>query len=608
MVRCSKRLSSSLQHCFCEQGRLLCRPFLFFLATVYWSMPTLGAPHRTWTMSQPKRLASSYFVILFLLQIFLSSCGYISLSRKTEFIASTPEVTVSIAEQEEGPYEEITSSKKKIKLNHFKKQYFIRQERVGFVGNTFELNRTARNGLKRLDIALAISSNVVASIFTPAHFLQGSSTFGSGITPTTAQTVLMYTNLGVGLAAWGAIIPIPGKIFPKKVELPALIPILTKDTNQLFITAGEHEFKLSKRGVKVHDYPSMKHFTSGYGYEVRDTSDEFQTTSELKIYDDISNMLIDAEYGIDSASATLDKALKLDSRTVSLVYVTADNKIKCELRTSWALQTLDEIQYVYDKTFHGSSEWSDFNEGSLSKDDRESLFKKSFLQALDNSFKQFLALDTVQAILSRPVPIPLGEEEEIELHSGSRFVSSISEAVKSVITVVTSEGHGSGCVVTPDGYIVTNAHVVEDDTTDLKAIMGDDVEKTLPLKFIRMNEAIDLALLKLDTVGLTPLRLAVANEIETGADAYAIGTPADVDLGQTVTRGIVSGKRKFGGHQLIQTDVAISGGNSGGALIRPDGILMGIVTSEMRSRSVDDIGFAIPSTSVEESLKIKISP
>ncbi|MBI1287900.1 MAG: trypsin-like serine protease [Flavobacteriales bacterium] len=539
--------------------------------------------------------------------LLFSSCGYIALTRKTAFITATPEVTVSIAEKEDGPYEEITSRKTKIKLNHFHKRYFIRQERTGFVSNTIELTRTSSNRLKRLDIALAISSNIVATIFTPVHFIQSSSRFGSGVSPSTAQTVLMYTNLGVGLAAWGAIIPIPGKIFPKKVDLPELIPILTKDTNQLFITAGDHEFKLSKNGVKVHDYPTMKQFTNGYGYEVRDSTDEFQSMADLKIYEDISKLLIDAEYGIDSANAALDKTLKLDSRTVSLVYITADEKLRCEVRTAWALETMDELQYLYDKTFHGNSEWVEFNEESLDKDGKESIIRESFVEALDNSFKRFLALDTVQSILSSPVPIPLTEEEELDLNSGSEFVSSVSDAVKSVVTVVTNEGHGSGCVITPDGYIVTNAHVVEDDTTDLKAIMGDDVEKKIPLKFIRMNEAIDLALLKLDTTGLKPLKLALSNQIETGADAYAIGTPADVELGQTVTRGIISGKRKFGGHQLIQTDVAISGGNSGGALIRPDGILMGIVTSEMRSRSVDDIGFAIPATTIEESLKIKIN-
>jgi serine protease Do len=162
-------------------------------------------------------------------------------------------------------------------------------------------------------------------------------------------------------------------------------------------------------------------------------------------------------------------------------------------------------------------------------------------------------------------------------------------------------------VITPDGYIITNAHVVEDDTTDLKAIFSSDTEKKIPLKFVRMNKAIDLALLKLDTTNLVPLKFAANDQIEVGADVYAIGTPADTDFGQTVTRGIISGKRKFGGHQRIQTDVAISPGNSGGALIRANGILCGIVTSALDGREINDIGFAIPSPIIESSLKINLS-
>jgi serine protease Do len=122
-----------------------------------------------------------------------------------------------------------------------------------------------------------------------------------------------------------------------------------------------------------------------------------------------------------------------------------------------------------------------------------------------------------------------------------------------------------------------------------------------------MNEAVDLALLKLDTTGLMPLKLAEEEDINTGADVYAIGTPADLELGQTVTRGIVSGKRKFGGHSVVQTDVAISAGNSGGAMISKDGLLLGIVTAEMRSRKVDDIGFALPAHIIESALKISLT-
>lgn len=540
---------------------------------------------------------------LILTQSLFSGCGYISLTRKTQFVPETEDVTVSIAETKDGPFTAIANEKTKIKLNHFKKNYWVKQEKEGYVTKLEELTRTSSNRLKKLDIALLIPTGVAATIFTPLHFLVGTR---QNVQPNIIQTAALFTALGIGVGGWAAVIPAPGKLYPKKVELPKLIEIVTKDSNQLSLVAGKHKFVLKKKGVRVRDYPSMKEFDHGYGYEIRDTIPEFEFAEELDLFDDVEEILKNAEYGIDTADADLNGTLRVKSWTYSLAYITAENQIRCELKTGWALQTLDELQYLYDRKFSGNSEWVAFNEDSLSEKEVESTLKSTLNEALDMSFKKFVAMDTVQSILSSPVPIPLAEDSLIELQAGN-FGNSVGNAVRSVITIVTNEGHGSGCIITEDGYIITNAHVVEEDTTNLQAIMSDDVEDKVPLKFIRMNEAIDLALLKLDSTGLKTLKLATKEDIETGTDVYAIGTPADVDLGQTVTRGIISGKRKFGGHQVIQTDVAISPGNSGGGLISTDGLLLGIVTSEMKSRRIDDIGFAIPAYVIEDALKIKIN-
>lgn len=557
------------------------------------------------------RSGQKAIILLFIItvQLFTSSCSYLALSRRTKFTSSTEGVKLFIADNVDGPYEEITNRHNSIKLNHWHKSgYFVRQEKDGFVTNTTEVSRSSNNRLKSLDKALLITTDVFVSIFLPMHYLIGSrSSAAPQGTVRTVQTVALFTALGIGVAGWGAVIPAPSKLYPNKFELPPLVKILIKDTNQLSLLPGKLEFKLSKSGIMVRDYPTMTQFNKGYGFESRNTIENFEFLEDFKLYDAVATILDSAEYGIDSAVAKIDNSLLLNSRVRSVVFMTADNKLRCEVRTSWALETKDELQYLYDKTMNGNSGWTEFKEDELDKNGQESVIRETFLAATDESLKKFIALDTVQSILSAPVPIPLMDQEELLLTTGAAFCGSVSEVVKGVITVVTNEGHGSGCIVTPDGYIVTNAHVVEEDTTDLKAIMGDNVEKKIPLKFIRMNDAVDLALLKMDTTGLTPLKLALADQIETGSDVYAIGTPADVELGQTVTRGIVSGKRKFGGHQLVQTDVAISPGNSGGALIRPDGILIGIVTSEMKSGRIDDIGFAIPSTQIEEALKIKLT-
>lgn len=532
-----------------------------------------------------------------------SGCGYIALTRKTEFVPGTEGTKISISETKDGPYTEVTSKNHKIKLNHWKKQYFLKLEKPGFVSRTEELTRTSTNRLKKLDIALLIPTGIFATVFTPMHFVLAPR---SNFTPSIGQSIALYSALGVGVAGWGVVIPAPGKIYPKKVDLPELIEIVTKDTNQLSLVAGEHEFELKKRKIRVRDYPGMKQYDNGYGYESRDTISEFEFMLESDRYSDVVAILEDAEYGIDSTEAELLTSLKLKSWTHSLIYICTDDQIRCEVKVGWALQTMDELQYLYDRSFSGYSEWLPYKEDMLDEDDKKSIISNSFSDAMDVSFKKFIALDTVQSILSSPVPIPLAEDTLITLFS-SNHSASVGDAVQSVITVVSDEGHGSGCIVTEDGYIITNAHVVEEDTVNLKAIMSDNVEEKVPLKFIRMNEAVDLALLKLDSTGLKTLKLGTKEDIVTGSDVYAIGTPADVELGQTVTRGIISGKRKFGGHQFIQTDVAISPGNSGGGLISSDGVLLGIVTSEMRSRRIDDIGFAIPAHQIEEALKIKIN-
>ena len=541
-------------------------------------------------------------ILLLFLSTLLHSCGYLVLARKTKFVSPTEDVSLSISESEDGPYEKITTEK--IKLNHFKKKYFIKMEKNGFVGRTHEITRTTKNRLKRLDIVLLMQTGVFATIFTPVHFLTQQS---SGTTHSLGQQIALFSALGIGVAGWGAVIPCPGYIFPKTVELPKLIPILTKDSSQLALTVGKNEFRLNKKGIRVRDYENMKEFKNGYGYTNVDSLDSFDDLAETDLYPVLANLLEEAEYWKDSSKAEMNNTLKLDAWVRSVVFNRTEGKLRCEARISWALETLDELQYLYDKNKHGESEWRPFNEDSLSNKEQRLEIENAFAEAVDFSFKKFLAMDTIQAILNAPVPIPLMEEDTIDLNTGTEFCSSVSEAVKSVVTVVSKKGHGSGCIVTPNGYIITNAHVVEKDTSDLKIILGSDVKNKIPVKLVRMNEPVDLALLKLDSSGLKPLKIADMSQIETGTDAYAIGTPADIDLGQTVTRGIVSGKRKFGGHQLIQTDVAISPGNSGGALIKPDGLLMGIVTSSMDGKEINDIGFAVPAPLIESALKINLN-
>ena len=136
-------------------------------------------------------------------------------------------------------------------------------------------------------------------------------------------------------------------------------------------------------------------------------------------------------------------------------------------------------------------------------------------------------------------------------------------------------------------------------------ILAGDSDK-VKCELIRYNEKMDLALLKASPMNIKPLQLKSGEDILTGIDVFAIGTPADIELGQSISKGIISGKRKINDMLMIQTDVSVNPGNSGGALVGTNGVLLGIVSSKVFGPGLEGIGFAIPAYYIEEALKIKI--
>ena len=154
---------------------------------------------------------------------------------------------------------------------------------------------------------------------------------------------------------------------------------------------------------------------------------------------------------------------------------------------------------------------------------------------------------------------------------------------------------GSGVIVTKDGYILTNNHVVEN-AAELKVITNDG--KEMKAKIIGADPKSDVAVVKVDDNNLTPLALGDSDKLRLGEVVLAIGNP--FGLSNTVTMGIVSAKGRANMgivdyEDFIQTDAAINPGNSGGALINTRGELVGINTAIFsRSGGYQGVGFAIP--------------
>ena len=166
---------------------------------------------------------------------------------------------------------------------------------------------------------------------------------------------------------------------------------------------------------------------------------------------------------------------------------------------------------------------------------------------------------------------------------------------------------GSGFILTADGYIVTNAHVV-DDANKIKVTTYDN--KVYEAELVGVDESNDLAVLKIDAEGLTPVVLGDSDIMNVGDSVVAIGNPLG-ELTFSLTSGTVSAlNRKItinnSAMNLIQTDCAINSGNSGGALFNSHGEVIGITNAkycgDSSSATVDNIGFAIPINSVRDTI------
>lgn len=186
---------------------------------------------------------------------------------------------------------------------------------------------------------------------------------------------------------------------------------------------------------------------------------------------------------------------------------------------------------------------------------------------------------------------------------------TVTYQVNSIFGSSTGDATGSGIIISDDGYILTNNHVISSESsssfyaiseaTDIKINLYNDKD-SYKATVVGTDAYTDLAVLKIDKTGLTPAVLGNSDEAKVGEYVMAIGNPLGMDY--SVTTGIISAvnrevKSEGTTYLAIQTDAAINSGNSGGALVNANGEVIGINTLKLSGNGVEGIGFAIPISS-----------
>ena len=267
-------------------------------------------------------------------------------------------------------------------------------------------------------------------------------------------------------------------------------------------------------------------------------------------------------------------------------------------------------------------------EKDTSAQDQNTGTKTAAAQASNMSWIEMASAEdslTVPEIVEKAMPSAVGISSTFTYNvrnSGYAGFGGMRGNAQSAEQEVTATG--SGIVMSSDGYIITNAHVIYDTeseyqmgkATSVKVVMGENHDEEYEAEVVGYDIQTDLAVLKIDAEGLTPAEFGNSDDLKVGELVVAIGNPLGFELYGTTTCGIVSAKNREveledKTMKLIQTDAAINSGNSGGMLLNSYGQVIGINSMKMSSSygeaSVEGLGFAIPINDAAEIIRSLIS-
>jgi serine protease Do len=409
--------------------------------------------------------------------------------------------------------------------------------------------------------------------------------------------------LDVGPRSWN---------FEKEYTVKPVLKTKTRAENQKYIYLRSTSFDVKKEDLVLEEYRYRQFKNNKKTINVSTSRKEIELTNS--IFTDALNDILKSNGFIDTTNSVLKSktnTLYINAKVSKILFkqVLAPRARYNTGKPSYCLAeiTVDwELQDIYDqskakRTIVTSSGYFAVDPG---EETANNFVLNSTEDALMISFFQFLNDPAIDGILN----IDRNKKENLvtlKIEKGAAKQQTLKNAQASTVSITTKKGHGSGCMISSKGHVLTNYHVIAGQK-DIDVILNNG--EKLKATFIRASEDGDLALLLLDNPPqtLSFFKLPEKETYDLGDEVFAIGTPQSLELSQTLSKGIISGFRKLPDNsQLIQTDVSVNPGNSGGALVNKQGELLGIVNSKLMGFGVEGISFCIPATQINRILALE---
>jgi len=462
--------------------------------------------------------------------------------------------------------------------------YNIYQSKPGFLSNLTSIKRTRFNGLKILDFALPgmyffMLNQLKVPQNDPSYYPE-------------------YYYFVVGI--WANFLPGPWSTYKSKFTLPALTPIKYREPeeNRVYIRSVTIDSVNSLGPEEYSNLSSFKKHKQKYRPRYYHLNNTDIAKNEMK----------------DSLNYTLRKWGYIDttsffSRLYSGAYIA-----KCEIKTHgdryigkfdcvvinclWSLYTPegDKKLFEFATTDTSTLAWN----GSEATTD-------AMVRSLNNFLKNPDAIKLLkEKYMAPPAPAKIADTiiaANTVTPTIADSVNSLTDALEAVVTIKQNNVFFSGCVISPSGYVLTNAHLLNTDVDNADIYVHFSDGDSAIARFVKINSVYDMALYKITKTGhYKSFSPDTSRAIKLGDEIYAIGTAQEISLKQTMTKGIVSAKRKVKDKTLIQFDASINRGSSGGALVTKNGHLVGIINTRLVGDNIQGIGFAIPVYYIKEAL------